>query len=83
MPWLEGCTPQGRDSQHQWRQQQQLRKELLPPGLTIPAPVAQTPPANANTVSKCGVSRGYDDVRPKKRVIVDVMKLKRLDVRTV
>jgi hypothetical protein len=26
---------------------------------------------------------GYDDVRPEKRVIVDVVKLKRLDVRTV
>ncbi len=59
MPWLEGYTPQGRDVQQLWHQQQ-LKQGLLPPGLG-----------------------GYDDVRPKKKVIVDVVKLKRLDVCTV
>jgi hypothetical protein len=83
VPWLEGYTLRGRDVQQQ-RHQQQLKQGLLPPGLTIAAPaINQTPPAVTTTVSECGFSGDYDDVRPKKRVIVDVVKLKRLDVCTV
>jgi hypothetical protein len=82
VPWLEGYTLRGRDAQ-QLRHQQQPKQGLLPPGLSIAAPaIAQTPPAVTTTVSKCGFSGGYDDARPKKRVIVDVVKLKRLDVCT-
>jgi len=80
VPWLEGYTLRGREAQ-QLRHQQQLKQGLLPPGLTIAAPaITQTPPAVTTTVSKCGFSGDYDDVRPKKRVIVDVVKLKRLDI---
>ena len=83
MPWLEGYTLQGRDAQQLWHQQQ-LKQGLLPPGLAIVAPaIAQTPPAVTTTVSKCGFSGGYDEVRPKKSVIVDIVKLKHLDVCTV
>jgi hypothetical protein len=83
VPWLEGYILRGRDAQ-QLQHQQQLKQALLPPGLTIAAPaIAQTPPVVTNTVSKCGFSGGYDDVRRKKRVIVDALKLKRLDVCTV
>lgn len=84
VPWLEGYTVRGRDAQL-LQHQQQLKRGLLPSGLTVAAPtIAQTPPAvTTTTVSKCGFSGGYDDVRPKKRVIVDVVKLKRLDVCTV
>jgi hypothetical protein len=77
VPWLEGYTLRGRDAQ--LRQRQHLKQGLLPPGLTVAAPtIAQTPPAV--TVSKCRFSGAYDDVRPKNRVMVDVVKLKRLDV---
>jgi hypothetical protein len=80
VPWLEGYTVQGRDAQQLWHQQQ-VKQGLLPPGLTIAAPaIAQTPPAVNTMASKCGISGGYDDVRPKKRVVVDVVKLMRLDV---
>lgn len=83
MPWLEGYTLQGRDAQ-QLRHEQQLKQGSLPPGLTVAAPtITRTPPVATTTVSKCKVSDGYDDVRPKKRVIVDIVKLKPLDVRTV
>ena len=83
MPWLEGYTLRGRDAQQQ-RQRQQLKTGLLPPGLTVAAPaIAQTPPVATTTVSKCGLPGGYDDARPKKSVIVRVVKLKRLDVCTV
>jgi hypothetical protein len=75
---------QGRDAQL-LRHQQQLKQGLLPPGLTVAASaVAQAPPAvSTTTVSKCEFSGGYDDVRPKKRVVADVVKSKRLDVCTV
>jgi hypothetical protein len=80
VPWLEGYTLRGHDAQQQLHQQQ-LKQGLLPPGLTIAAPaIAQTLPAVTTTVTKCGFSGGYDDVPPKKRVIVDVVKHKRLDV---
>jgi hypothetical protein len=80
VPWLEGYTLRGRDTQ-QLRHQQQLREGLLPPGLSVAAPaIPQTPPAVTTTVPKRGFSGDYEDVRPKKRVIVDVVKLKRLDV---
>lgn len=80
MPWLEGCTLRGRDAQ-QLRHQQQLKQGLLPPGLTVAAPeITQTPPAVTATVPKCGFSGDYDNVRPKKRAIVGVVKFKSLDV---
>jgi hypothetical protein len=80
VPWLEGYAQQGHDAQ----QQQQLRQGLIPPGLTDARPaIAQTPRAVATTASECRFTGDYDDIRPKKRVIVDVVKLKRLDVRTV
>lgn len=83
MPWLEGYTLREPGAQ-QLRRQQQLKQGLLPPGLTVAAPViAQRPPAVTTTVSKREFSGGYDDVRPKKRVVVDVVKLKRLHVCTV
>jgi hypothetical protein len=83
VPWLEGYTLREPDAQ-QLRHQQQLKQGLLPPGLTVAAPViAQRPPAVTTTVSKREFSGGYDDVRPKKRVVVDVVKLKRLHVCTV
>jgi len=83
VPWLEGYTVRRRDTQ-QLPHQQKLKEGLLPPGLSVAAPaIAQTSPAVTTTVSKCGFSGSYDDVRPKKRVVVDVVKLKRLDVCTV
>jgi hypothetical protein len=83
VPWLEGYTLQRRDAQ-QLRHQQQLKQGLLPPGLFIPSPgTAQTPPVVTTSVSECGFSGGYDDVRPKKKVIVYVVKPKRLEVCTV
>jgi hypothetical protein len=75
VPWLEGYKLQGRDAQQLWHQQQ-LKRAQLSPGLTIVAPaIAQTPPAV--------ISGGYEDVRPKKRVAIAVVKLKRLNVCTV
>ena len=83
MPWLEGYTLRGRDAQ-QLRHQQELKQGLLAAGHTIAASaIAQTPPGVTTMASRCGFSGVYDDVRPKKRARVDVVKLKRLDVRTV
>lgn len=83
MPWLEGYTLRGRDAQ-QLRHEQQLKRGSLPPGLTVAAPaITQTPSAVTTMVSKCEVSGSYDDIRPKKRVVGNIMKLKRLGVRTV
>jgi hypothetical protein len=80
VPWLEGYTLRGRDAQ-QLRHQHQLKQRLLPPGLNVAAQaIAQTPPVVTTTDPKRGFSGDYGDVRPKKRVIVDVVKLKRLDV---
>ena len=86
VPWLEGYALRGCGTRQlpQGQQQQQVQQELLPLDLTIAAPaLAQTSPAVATTVSKCGVVGGSDDVRPKKRMTVDVVKFKRLDVSTV
>ena len=86
MPWLEGYALRGCGVQQlpQRQQQKQVQQELLPLDLTIAKPaLAQTPPAVATVVSKCGVVGGSDDVRPKKRMAVNVVKSKRLDVSTV
>jgi hypothetical protein len=86
VPWLEGYALRGCGSQQlpQGQPQKQVQQELLPLDLTITKPaLAQTPPAVATVVSKCGVVRGSDDVRPRKRMTVDVVKSKRLDVSTV
>ncbi|KAF8476711.1 hypothetical protein DFH94DRAFT_103683 [Russula ochroleuca] len=81
VPWLEGYTLRGRGAQQLRQRQQQLQKEFLPLDLTVAARApAQTPPAVATTVSKCGFVGSSDDVRPKKRMTVDVVKFKRLDV---
>lgn len=73
MPWLEGYTLRGRGAQQLRQQQRQIQQELLPLDLTIAAPaLAQTPPAAAPTVLSS---------RPKKRMTVDAVKYKRLDVR--
>jgi hypothetical protein len=83
VPWLEGYTMRGCGAQQlpRGQQQKQVQQELLPLDLTIAAPVlAQTPPAVATTDPKCGVVGGSDDVRPRKRMTVDVVKFKRLDV---
>jgi len=84
VPWLEGYAQQGHDAQQLRQQQQQQRQGLVPPGLTIAkSAIVQTPRAVATTVSECRFTGDYDGIRPKKRVIVDVVKLKRLDVRTI
>jgi hypothetical protein len=79
VPWLEGYTLRGCGAQQlpQGQRQQQVQQELLPLDLTLAAP------AVATTVSKCGFVGGSDGVRPKKRMTVDVVKFKRLDVSTV
>ena len=86
MPWLEGYALRGCGVQQppQGQPQKQVQQELLPLDPTIAKPaLAQTPPAVATAVSKCGVVGGSDDVRQKKRMAVDVVKFKRLDVSTV
>jgi hypothetical protein len=76
VPWLEGYTLRGCGAQQlpQGQRQQQVQQELLPLDLTLAAP------AVATTVSKCGFVGGSDGVRPKKRMTVDVVKFKRLDI---
>jgi hypothetical protein len=82
VPWLEGYKLGERDAQQ--LRHQQLKQGLLPPDLIIGAPaISQTPPVATTSVSECGFSGAYDDVRPKKRVIVNGVKLKRLEVCTV
>ncbi|KAH9991258.1 hypothetical protein BJV77DRAFT_1008482 [Russula vinacea] len=73
VPWLEGYALRGCGSQQlpQGQPQKQVQQELLPLDLTITKPaLAQTPPAVATVVSKCGL----------KRMTVDVVKSKRLDI---
>jgi len=84
VPWLEGYTLRERGAQQLRQRQQRPQQALLPLDITITAPaLAQTPLVVATTDSKCGFAGGSDSVRPKKRMAVDVVKFKRLDVRAV
>jgi hypothetical protein len=69
VPWLEGYTLQGRGAQQLRQRQRQIQQELLPLDLTIAAPAATPSVSSSN------------NVRSKKRMSVDVVKFRRLDVR--
>jgi len=91
VPWHEGYALLGRGAQHQRQKQHQHQHQLLQQHAIPPSfPIVVAPPAVvATAVSKCGFARGSegdndDDVdhrRKKTTTTVDVVKIKRLDVR--
>jgi hypothetical protein len=98
VPWHEGYALLGRGAQQQRQKQHQhqpLQQHAIPPSFPI---VVAPPAVVATAVSKCGFARGsegeddedsnndddevVDHRRKKKTTTVDVVKIKRLDVRT-
>jgi len=86
VPWHEGYTLRGRGAQQPHRRQQHHQTQhALPLDFPISSR-AHTPPAVAAAVSKCEFIGGSDDEtdgvrRKKKTTSVDVVNIKRLDVR--